>query len=221
MLLFILNNMSSIIDITELILRPDVQRELSNGNVPVVLQELFNAIVNTTSQSPRVLSAENVQVFLQEIINTIISTVSPQKKTEFIMSLTKDLSFVEDPLFIQKFEEYIKERTKHHLGYPYNLDFNYEELSRFFKYSINNLGDPFNASNYGVHSRQFELEILDFFSKLWKLDDYWGYVTNSGTEGNLQSILVARENFPDGILYASSESHYSIFNFYFDNTLNI
>ena len=49
------------------------------------------------------------------------------------------------------------------------------------------------------------------FSKLWKIDDYWGYVTNSGTEGNLQAILVARENFPDGILYSSSESHYSIF----------
>jgi len=109
------------------------------------------------------------------------------------------------------FEEYIKDRTKFHLGYPYNLDFEYEDLSRFFKYSINNLGDPFDESNYGVHSRKFELEILDFFSKLWKIDDYWGYVTNSGTEGNLQAILVGRENFPDGILYSSSESHYSIF----------
>lgn len=109
------------------------------------------------------------------------------------------------------FEEYIKDRTKFHLGYPYNLNFEYEDLSRFFKYSINNLGDPFDESNYGVHSRKFELEILEFFSKLWKIEDYWGYVTNSGTEGNLQSILVARENFSDGILYASSESHYSIF----------
>lgn len=38
-----------------------------------------------------------------------------------------------------------------------------------------------------------------------------GYVTNSGTEGNLQAMLVARENFPDGIIYSSEESHYSIF----------
>lgn len=112
---------------------------------------------------------------------------------------------------LDKFEEYIKDRTKYHLGYPYNLEFEYEDLSRFFKYSINNLGDPFNASNYGVHSRKFELEILEFFSKLWKIDDYWGYVTNSGTEGNLQAMLVARENFPDGIIYSSEESHYSIF----------
>ena len=109
------------------------------------------------------------------------------------------------------FENYIKDRTKYHLGYPYNLEFNYQELTRFMKYSINNLGDPFDESNYGVHSRKFELEILSFFAKLWKIDEYWGYVTNSGTEGNLQSILIARENFPDGILYASEESHYSIF----------
>ena len=86
---------------------------------------------------------------------------------------------------LDEFELYIKERTNHHLGYPYNLEFEYEDLSRFFKYSINNLGDPFNPSNYGVHSRQFELEVIKFFSKLWNIgeEDYWAYVTNSGTEG--------------------------------------
>jgi histidine decarboxylase len=124
------------------------------------------------------------------------------------MDLLKDKTKEE---ILTEFEDYIKDRTEFHLGYPYNLNFEYHNLSRFMKYSINNLGDPFQESNYGVHSRQFELDILKFFSKLWKISDYWGYVTNSGTEGNLQSILVARENFPDGILYASKESHYSIF----------
>ena len=123
----------------------------------------------------------------------------------------KNISKEKKIKILDSFEKYIKDRTKFHLGYPYNLDFEYEDLSRFFKYSINNLGDPFKASNYGVHSRQFELEILEFFAKLWKIDEYWGYVTNSGTEGNLQAMLVARENLPDGILYTSSESHYSIF----------
>ena len=50
---------------------------------------------------------------------------------------------------------------------------------------INNLGDPFVTSNYAVHSRQFELAVVDFFAKLWKLpkrEDYWGYVTTCGTE---------------------------------------
>lgn len=40
--------------------------------------------------------------------------------------------------------------------YPYNLDFNYGALEGLAKFSINNLGDPFIESNYGVHSREFE-----------------------------------------------------------------
>ncbi|KAE8682281.1 Serine decarboxylase [Hibiscus syriacus] len=36
-------------------------------------------------------------------------------------------------------------------------------------------------------------------------------VTLQTTEGNLHGILVGREVLPDGILYASRESHYSIF----------
>ncbi|WVZ75107.1 hypothetical protein U9M48_023195 [Paspalum notatum var. saurae] len=105
------------------------------------------------------------------------------------------------------------ERTKHHLGYPYNLDFDYGALAQLQHFSINNLGDPFIESNYGVHSRQFEVGVLDWFARLWELekDEYWGYITNCGTEGNLHGILVGREVFPDGILYASRESHYSVF----------
>ena len=70
------------------------------------------------------------------------------------------------------------------------------------------------TSNYGVHSRQFERSVVDFFANLWGFesrDDYWGYVTTCGTEGNLHGILLAREKLPDGVLYASRESHYSIF----------
>lgn len=41
--------------------------------------------------------------------------------------------------------------------YPYNLDFEYGALEGLEKFSINNLGDPFIESNYGVHSREFEV----------------------------------------------------------------
>ena len=41
--------------------------------------------------------------------------------------------------------------------YPYNLDFEYGALEGLQKFSINNLGDPFIESNYGVHSREFEV----------------------------------------------------------------
>ncbi|XLU51431.1 hypothetical protein S245_046245, partial [Arachis hypogaea] len=75
--------------------------------------------------------------------------------------------------------------------YPYNLDFDYDALCQLQHFSINNLGDPFIESNYGVHSRQFEVGVLDWFARLWELDknQYWGYITNCGTEGNLHGIL--------------------------------
>ncbi|KAL7176212.1 hypothetical protein ACSBR2_029713 [Camellia fascicularis] len=114
---------------------------------------------------------------------------------------------------LARYRKTLVERTKHHLGYPYNLDFDYGALSQLQHFSINNLGDPFIESNYGVHSRQFEVGVLDWFARLWEIENnkYWGYITNCGTEGNLHGILVGREVFPDGILYASQESHYSIF----------
>lgn len=77
-------------------------------------------------------------------------------------------------------------------GYPYNLDFDYGALSQLQHFSINNLGDPFIESNYGVHSRQFEVGVLDWFARLWEIEkeEYWGYITNCGTEGNLHGILI-------------------------------
>ncbi|EHA8588466.1 putative Serine decarboxylase 1 [Cocos nucifera] len=114
---------------------------------------------------------------------------------------------------LARYRKSLLERTKHHLGYPYNLDFDYGALGQLQHFSINNLVDPFIESKYGVHSRQFEVGVLDWFARLWELgkNEYWGYITNCGTKGNLHGILVRRELFADGILYASSESHYSIF----------
>jgi len=114
---------------------------------------------------------------------------------------------------LKAYDKLLKQRSSVHFGYPYNLMYNHEELYEFMKYSINNLGDPFITSNYGVHSRQFECSVIDFFADLWKIDkgDYWGYVTTCGTEGNLHGMLLARECHPDGILYSSKETHYSIF----------
>lgn len=111
------------------------------------------------------------------------------------------------------FEAQMQARSNSHFGYPYNLMHNNEPLHKFMRYSINNLGDPFVASNYGVHSRQFELAVIDFFAKLWKApkDKYWGYVTTCGTEGNLHGMLLARELLPDGVVFSSRETHYSIF----------
>ena len=58
---------------------------------------------------------------------------------------------------LDAFESQMQNRSNSHFGYPYNLMHKNEELHKFMRYSINNLGDPFIPSNYGVHSRQFEL----------------------------------------------------------------
>jgi len=116
---------------------------------------------------------------------------------------------------LSAYESQLQRRSSRHLGYPYNLSHSQtgDDLGRFMRYSINNLGDPYVPSNYGVHSREFEVAVVDFFAKLWKApaDDYWGYVTTCGTEGNLHAMLLAREALPDGIIYTSAETHYSIF----------
>jgi histidine decarboxylase len=115
---------------------------------------------------------------------------------------------------IEKLFEYqqsLNQATQFHAGYPYNLSHDNTFLLSFLRYSINNLGgDCFTESNYKIDSREFEKDVLQFFSDLYHLKDWWGYVTTSGTEGNLYGLLLGRENYPDGILYSSEASHYSV-----------
>lgn len=106
----------------------------------------------------------------------------------------------------------LSERSEKFLGYPCNLLYDYKELWRFFAFSINNVGDPFVDSLYGVNTRTFEREVLHFFMELYHApkNDSWGYVTNGGTEGNMYGLYLARESFPNGIVYFSQDTHYSI-----------
>ncbi|XP_047320904.1 serine decarboxylase-like [Impatiens glandulifera] len=114
---------------------------------------------------------------------------------------------------LARYRKTMVQRSHHHLGFPVNQDLDYGALTQLQDFCINNLGDPFIESNYGVHSREFEIGVLDWFANLWEIEksDYWGYITSCGTEGNLHGILVGREVHPNGILYTSRESHYSVF----------
>ncbi len=96
------------------------------------------------------------------------------------------------------------------LGYPCDAEFNYEPLYRFLSFPINNVGDPFEQSNYQLQTKSFEREVLRFFSKLFHIKDYWGYITNGGTEGNLYGLYAAREQFPKARVFFSEHTHYSI-----------
>lgn len=98
------------------------------------------------------------------------------------------------------------------LGYPVSKDFDYSELYPFLEYPINNLGDPFEDSTYKVQTHNIEREVVDFFAELFRANpkDYWGYVTNGGSESNLYGLYIAREMYPKAMVYYSESTHYSV-----------
>ncbi|XP_057422613.1 serine decarboxylase 1-like [Lotus japonicus] len=114
---------------------------------------------------------------------------------------------------IAKYVVMLNQNKQRCLGFPVNLEFDYDALTPLLHYHLNNAGDPFLGSGYAQNSAKFEVCVLDWFAKLWEIEknDYWGYVTTGGTEGNLHGILMGREKFQDGILYTSQNSHYSLF----------
>ncbi len=108
--------------------------------------------------------------------------------------------------------ERLRASSARNVGYPTNQAFDYSELFRFLEFSINNVGDPFHSTNYRLNTMEFEREVLADFARFTKApaDEWWGYVTSGGTEGNMYGLYVARELYPDGICYFSEDTHYSV-----------
>ena len=98
------------------------------------------------------------------------------------------------------------------IGYPCNQAWDYSELYRFLEFSINNVGDPFEGSNFRLNTHEFECEVLEKFAEYTRADqdDFWGYVTTGGTEGNMYGLYLARELYPHGVVYFSEDTHYSV-----------
>ena len=98
------------------------------------------------------------------------------------------------------------------LGYPSNISCDYSELFDFFKLPLNNVGDPYGKSLYQVQTHKIERQVVEYFAKLYHISprEAWGYVTHGGTEGNLYGLYLARERFPNGVVYFSEDTHYSV-----------
>ena len=77
---------------------------------------------------------------------------------------------------IKNFEALVKGQEKTFVGYPVNTQFDYSDLYGLLSYPLNNVGDPFAEGYYHLNSREFELEVLDWFARLnhAPLDNYWG-----------------------------------------------
>jgi histidine decarboxylase len=98
------------------------------------------------------------------------------------------------------------------LGYPCNTDFDYSELAPFLDYAINNIGDPFAPSNFHINTHKFEMDVIDWYKKFFNapMNTTWGYCNNGGTEGNMYSMYLASQNFPEATIYYSDQAHYSV-----------
>ncbi|CAA0161331.1 histidine decarboxylase [Tenacibaculum maritimum] len=113
---------------------------------------------------------------------------------------------------LKSLEAQLKVARDTFLGYPVSKDFNYEELNTFLQYPINNLGDPFESCTYQVQTHEMEREVIAFFAKQFRANpkDFWGYVTNGGSESNLYGLYLARELYPKAMVYYSESTHYSV-----------
>ncbi len=113
---------------------------------------------------------------------------------------------------LEALRDYIRRQYHTFVGYPCRGDLDYSELYDFLAYPVNNVGDPFAPSTYRLHTREIERKVLAWFAELTHIPegDYWGYVTNGGTEGNIYGLFLAREILPEGIVYYSEDTHYSV-----------
>ncbi|MDZ4198493.1 MAG: histidine decarboxylase, partial [Kiritimatiellia bacterium] len=67
-------------------------------------------------------------------------------------------------------------------------------------------------SSYHLQTKAVEIRVVRWFAELVHAEpeSTWGYVTNGGSEGNLYALFLARELMPEGMVYYSEDTHYSI-----------
>ncbi|HCJ1012813.1 TPA: histidine decarboxylase [Salmonella enterica] len=113
---------------------------------------------------------------------------------------------------LDEFYNFCKNNKYHVISYPDAADLDVSILNKFNEFAFNNYGDWAEDSNYILNTFEFEREVIEWFAKLLNIDinKCWVYVTNGGTEGNMYGCLLGRECFPNGKLYYSKQTHYSV-----------
>lgn len=107
------------------------------------------------------------------------------------------------------------------LGYPGNYASRLDGFHQWYTANgmenilINNAGDPF-AQSGALSSLTFEREVIESFAPLYgfDLDNLWGIVTMSGTDGNNHGLYfgvnyLVKKTGKMPVVYVSDEAHYS------------
>ena len=75
----------------------------------------------------------------------------------------------------------------------------------------NNCGDIEERGNYQMDTKLVEKKIVGLYAEKFGMgDNFWGYITSGGSESNNCGISLAFSKYPNGILYYSAASHYSV-----------
>lgn len=136
-------------------------------------------------------------------------------------SLEKVKSFMkDDENYIASCEDKLNdnlEKREHMFGYPANMqnDSYVTKYLRFLEsksYLMNGCGDPEEQGNYKMDNKEREKEIVSLIMQNIGLDNtnYWGYITNGGTEGNIWGLNYGLGKYSNANLYYSKGTHYSI-----------
>ena len=123
---------------------------------------------------------------------------------------------------LNRYAKMVQEQKGLSFGYPGNLDIHltgfYEWLLDSGVYSViaNNAGDPFDNNESYMNTLDFEREVIEFFAPLYgfDLDDLWGLITFSGTDGNNHGIYfgssyLEKKTGKAPVVYVSDAAHYS------------
>ncbi|MBO8191528.1 histidine decarboxylase [Streptomyces oryzae] len=106
----------------------------------------------------------------------------------------------------------LSQAREHFLGFPGNMAFDDSDSGHLLATLANNVGDPDSEDASGMHTKDFEREVIAWFTELAQGDPgtTYGYVTSGGSEGVTFGLYVGREQFEHAPLYASSQAHYSV-----------
>lgn len=123
---------------------------------------------------------------------------------------------------LNKWIETWKKGQQTYFGYPVNEK---SQLHDFYEWylstgmeviNLNNAGDPMTNKPDKMSTHAFEREVIEYFAPYYDfdIDNVWGIVTHSGTDGNNHGIYfganyLKNKTKMEPIVYVSDEAHYS------------
>ena len=121
-----------------------------------------------------------------------------------------------------------KEVRHNSIGYPrcsISIPWVEKQLAKVLPFGVHNVGDWRTGSQFQPNAFHVEVELMKFLVQLWEcpggLENFWGYVDDSGTSGNLWGVKVGTEvlakrcpKLGSPVLVISEAAHYS-----FDNAV--